>query len=211
MLETELFKENYYLGRMAWIKGPIGSQKLRIAREMLKECDVTSSEIKCVSVVELILLFRLGAPKVLLSQFKVLLIRSYGDESDFVWGQFLKILSGYQTLRFELGLRFVFVSDEDEEWGEGSREIDASRFVGFCFQVTKVPGNSMSLDLRFHALLKKACQISGKGIHRISEQSAELVESLAMSCNDDHLLLLIIQGVQKSQDKTLRLEEVMDG
>jgi hypothetical protein len=45
MLEIDIFKQHYFLNRLMWIRGPVGSRKVRTAYQLLKLCGANESDV----------------------------------------------------------------------------------------------------------------------------------------------------------------------
>ena len=208
MIEMDLFKESYFLGKLLWVKGPEGARKVRVTYEMLKICGVLDAQVAQLDGSQLVDIFAKGIPKKTLSHYRVLMVRDFEKLSGLRWERFMDILAQYRFLQFELGVRIILISNEESGMPESVQHKELYRCKPLIIQLSDMAHSVEDADAKIHDLIEIAAQVAGKPVVRLTEKAANFLEIMPFLGNEDELIGILVQAIQKSKNGVLKWSDL---
>jgi hypothetical protein len=206
MVEVNQFKESYSLGRLLWVKGAVGLQKIGVTYELLRLCEVKNEEVMVLTAHQFVDMLSQGIPKGFLSQFRALILRDFERLEPSDWNRFMKCLQIYQRLRFGLGVRMILISSDEISFSQRSDLLAMKPVVIRISGEGNEPGD---LNDRVHAMIERASLMVRKRILRVSERAAAFLETTIDEWDESELLELLVRGIFRSEGSILRFADLL--
>lgn len=201
MLELNEFKEGLCRGRLLWVKGSEGLQKIGVTRELLRCCEIPEQQVFVFSVKQFL---ELDLVKTGMARDRVLILRDLEVETT-EWNRFLIRLKECESLRFIEGIRVILVSSDSLPL---SRKIELYQLNPWVIRITGEGGSRVELNERIHGLIQKASYATQKPVFRVSERFAAFLEDTGDEWTDAELLDWFVWGISRSHEGVLRFADL---
>ena len=203
MLELKRFKENYFKGRLLWVTGTAGLQKVGITCELLRLCEVEEKNILVLSAKQFLGGFKEDQQLDWLIHYRAVIVRNLeGGE----WRDLIECLRRYRELHFKYDLRVILVCSDEISL---EKKADLYRLNPVVIRISGEGNHSRGLNERVHGLLEKASWVARKPIFQLSERAAAFLEITEEDWSDAELLDWLVLGVLRSQGQILRFSDLL--
>jgi|GEM_PF-5140942 len=205
MKESEMFRKAYHLGRIIWVRGEDRERVDEKLKDLWSFGNIAESRVWRMTPRQFIDRVRGGLDRMSMERFEALLVRGFEGMTHGLAHEFflaLKLFRGFQT---GAGMRLILVTTKEIPF-------EILRIVEWMPVVIEAGGSAKDpaeLDARVHSLIELASSVSEVPIRRLTERAAHFLEESVFTCDGDEILLLLVEGMRRSQGRVLRLRDIL--
>ena len=183
----------------------MGAATIEATRRVLFSYDTQAGTVWILNPKRFISLMKQEEGRSLGFKFEVLVLKDFERVTGSMAERLLTAIERFCKASPGPGIRLVLVSE-----GEISPEMmGIHKLSPLVVRLPYLETDPQSLNSRVHALIDEASRITEVPIKRLSERAASFLEETYYSCEGDELLVLLVEGIRRSDGRTLRFRDLL--
>jgi hypothetical protein len=198
-------KNGEFMGQLIWVRGMLGMGIEEAMQSLWFSCDTRAGGVWVFSPQKLAQWMASSAGDLKRNKFEVIVLKDFEMLTGNAAARCLSAIERFCFVFSGVGVRLVL-------WSEGeisSEMMGIHRLSPLMVRFPESDADPLSLNSRIHGLIDEASRITEVPIKRLSEKAAHFLEETYLSYNGDEFLILLVEGIRRSDGRTLRFRDLL--